>query len=375
MSSDADPALGTSSGLGPNPGLDADVVVLGASFAGIEVLYQLQRRASSPPPRVIVVDRERRHGYLPLVQERLLGTIDARSSTLESAAWIDSVEGARFVQGEIVGLDVARGEVTLEGGTTVRGRVIVVALGSVLEPPPALPGAARMIGYKSGAQFEQARAAVQDLLEGDAEERRIVVVGGGISGVELAGELAALRTATPPRFRHAPEVTLIGVEPALVPILGEKVGARAHAILVAQGVDVRTGTRLEATHEGGVSVREHRPGGDESLEIAAGLVMWAGGVRPSPVLTELGLPRTEDGWLAVGPTLQCYPTDPARAGVFACGDAVRIIGGTGRWPTMQRAIECIWQAKVVAKNVLALLAPRSADAPEPPPLHPHRLRK
>lgn len=347
--------------------LDADVLVLGASFAGIEVLYQLHRRASSPPPRVIVIDRERRHGYLPLVQERLLGTIPAAASVLESAAWIESVEGARFVQGEVVRLDPDTREVELGDGRKLRAKIVVVALGSVLAAPPSLPGGERLVVHKSGAEFEAARAAITATLAGEGEPPRIVVVGGGISGVELAGELAALRGRKSTPFARAPEVTLVGADARLVPILPEKVAARAQEILVAQGVDVRVGTTLVAVHEDGVTARE----GDQEIEIPCALAVWTGGIRPAPVLAQLGLPRTDDGWIAVGPTLQPFPTAPARAGIFACGDAVRIIGGTGRWATMQRAIECIWQAKVVAKNVLTLL---HAEGGELPPLLPHRLR-
>jgi NADH:ubiquinone reductase (H+-translocating) len=111
------------------------------------------------------------------------------------------------------------------------------------------------------------------------------------------------------------------------------------------------------------------------------MALWAGGVQPAPVLAHLGLPRTDEGWLTVGPTLQCFPTVvPYRKGsaspdVFACGDAVRVIGGTGPWPTMQRAIECLWQAKVVARN-LATLAECAPGYPDGvPPLRPHVLRE
>jgi NADH:quinone reductase (non-electrogenic) len=347
--------------------VDADVLVLGASFAGIELIYQLQHRAPSPPPRVIVVDRERRHGYLPLVQERLLGTIAAETSVLESAAWIDSVEGARFVQAEVVRFDPDRNAVELGDGRTLRARVVVVALGSVLAPPPSLQGGERLLVHKSGAEFEAMRARIRELLDREGESPRIVVVGAGISGVELAGELATLRARK--TFARAPEVTLVGIGPRLVPILPAKVGTKALSILAAQGVDVRVGTRLVAVHDEGVTVRE----GEEELEIPCALAVWTGGIRPAPVLAELGLPMTDDGWLAVAPTLQCFPTMRARARIFACGDAVRIIGGTGRWPTMQRAIECIWQAKVVAKNVLTLLA--HANEEGVPPLLPHRLHE
>src|SRR5690606_24785476 len=86
----------------------------------------------------------------------------------------------------------------------------------------------------------------------------------------------------------------------------------------------------------------------------------------------LGLPRTDDGWLAVGPTLQCFPTPtPTHPDIFACGDAVRIVGGEGIWSTMQRAIECLWQAKVVASNLGTLLSEPAGYPQGVPPLRPH----
>ena len=61
--------------------------------------------------------------------------------------------------------------------------------------------------------------------------------------------------------------------------------------------------------------------------------------------------------------------------IFACGDAVRVFGGDGRWNTMQRAIECLWQAKVVARN-LATLAACPPEYPKGvPPPRPHALRE
>jgi NADH dehydrogenase len=106
------------------------------------------------------------------------------------------------------------------------------------------------------------------------------------------------------------------------------------------------------------------------------LAFWTGGIRPAPILGALGLPRTEQGWLAVGPTLQCFPTpEPSKPEIFACGDAVRIMGGEGEWPTMQRAIECLWQAKVVARNIIRLARAAPDFSEGVPPLHPHCLRE
>jgi NADH dehydrogenase FAD-containing subunit len=168
-------------------------------------------------------------------------------------------------------------------------------------------------------------------------------------------------------------VTLVGAQPQLVAHLGRGVGRAVRGALLAHGVEVRAGQRVVAATADHVVVES--PGGARE-EIACDLAIWAGGVRPAPVLDVLALPRTPAGWLAVGPTLQCFATaEPTHPDVFACGDAVRIEGGTGQWPTMQRAIECLWQAKVVARNVLALAEVAPDDPHGPPPLSPHRLRR
>jgi len=357
-----------------------DVLVLGASFAGIEVLLQLQRR-SPRPLRVVVVDRQSRHGYVPLVHERLCGRIDEAKATLDTRAFVESLPGVEMRVDEVVGFDPAHKRVTLGSGEQLTGRFVVVALGSELAPPPALPGAEHLLRYKLGPEFERARARLGEVLGGAAEGSGgsegsggappVWVVGGGISGVELAGELAHLDPRGAAGWRR-PAVTLVSAAPMLLPELGEAVGRRATEALREQGVTVRLGARLVGAGPDHVVVRE----GADSERAASAVTLWAGGVRPAAVLGELGLPRTDDGWLRVGPTLQCFATPvPDQPDVFACGDAVRVVGGTGRWNTMQRAIECLWQAKVVARNIVTLAeeAPHYPDGV--PSLRPHVLRE
>ena len=122
-----------------------------------------------------------------------------------------------------------------------------------------------------------------------------------------------------------------------------------------QGVRLRLRTRvLEVRTE---LLHVHTADGEPD-ELSHDGTFWAGGVRAAPVLAQLGLPTTLRGYLAVGPTLQCGP----HRQIFACGDAARVVDETGEWPTMQRAIECIWEAGVVARNILTLA---SADVDQP----------
>jgi NADH dehydrogenase FAD-containing subunit len=91
------------------------------------------------------------------------------------------------------------------------------------------------------------------------------------------------------------------------------------------------------------------------------------------VIADLDLPRTPTGWLAVGPTFQCFPAPSSQPDIFAFGDAVRVVDGTSEWPTVQRASECSPQAKVVARNIMLLAAEPPHYPNGAPPLPSYRL--
>jgi NADH dehydrogenase len=350
---------------------EADLLVLGASMLGIELVYQVRRRAKRPV-RTIVVDRQARHPYIPLCHERLCGRIPTRATELETAAYVGADPSSSFVQEEITGFDPETHVATLANGDTVRGRVVVVALGSSVAPPPGIEGASAMLTLKSIAAWERANEVVDAALRGASDDApSIFVVGGGISGVELAGELAHLRHTRPAGWA-APAVTLVHAGERLLPGLCSAAGRRAARLLAKQGVELRLRTRLRGLTDGRATLIGADGAEDEK---STALAFWAGGLRPPGIVRALGLPTTDEGWLMVGPTLQCFPTPvPTDPEVFAGGDVVRIHGGDGEWPTMQRAIECIWQAKTLARNVLELLAEPPGYPDGVPPLHPHHLR-
>lgn len=366
-----------------------DVLILGASFAGVELFYRLRKSAAGRRLKITVVDRQAAHGYIPLVQERLCERLDIARTELHTARAITE-HGGRYVIGEVVGIDVENKAAILASGERLAGRFLVIALGSVLAAPAGLPGRENLIGYKFAGEFTGAHAHLAALLSGKemvakvdaggggehpyregavAASRRLVVIGGGISGVELAGELAHLAKKRPAGWQ-APEVTLVQGGARLLPEMAGKIGRRAERRLREQGVDVRLATRV--VRVGSASVTLH---GASEEELACGGAYWAGGVRPAPVLAGLDLAKSAGGWLAVGPTLQCFAdVKPTRPDIFAIGDAVRVFGGTGEWPTMQRAIECIWQAGVVARGILRLAKEPEGYPNGVPGLVPHALR-
>jgi len=343
-----------------------DVLVLGASYLGAELAYLLRRRA--PRLRVAVVDRQRTHGYIPLVHERLVGRLGWGASVLRTADFV-AREGATFVEGEVMSLDPRARRVVLADGRVLAARFVVVALGSVTTPPVSLPGRAQFLGHKLAGETDAARARLAEVLSAaEGEAPRAVVVGGGISGIELAGELAHLAVRRSAGWR-APAVTLVHAGERLVPRFDPRVSARVARSLRAQGVTVRDGVRVVSADAGVVCVRD-AAGQEERLP--AELAFWCGGVRPPAVLSALGLPRTAEGWLAVRPTLECGAFGPD---VFAGGDCARVVDAQGAvWPTMQRAIESLWAADTIAAQI-ARLAKERADYPRAvPALRRHPLR-
>lgn len=356
---------------------DTDVLILGASFLGLELLHQLRRRPQGRGLRVTLVDRHRRHGYLPLVHERLCGRLAPGESEIDTAAAVDADTDASFVQGEIVAVDVLAKEVLLASGLRLRGRFLVIAVGSVLEPPPAIVGREHLVRYKLADEQKSAAAALEHLLGPDSaavdnpDPPTIAVVGGGISGVELAGELAHLASERPLGWR-TPQVILVHSGKRLLPRFAARVARRASRYLQDQGVELRLNTRLSAAEPTRIRLRD--PQGERWRDV--NMCFWSGGLQPAPLIASLGLPRTNAGWLAVGPTMQCFPTPrPTLPDIFAGGDAVRVIGDGGQWPTMQRAIECIWQAALIARNIIKLSNETDSYPSGVPPLEPHQLRQ
>lgn len=331
---------------------DCDVLILGASFAGMELYHRLRRTRAGRALAITVVDRQTEHGYIPLAQERLTLRMPLPRSALPTAWCVQRDPRARYLVDEVISLDPDTREVALASGTRLRARFVVVALGSLLAPPPAMPGPQHLLGYKFAHEFAVAQRQLWARLERPGAPH-VVVIGGGISGVELAGELAHLSRKAPPG--QGLKVTLVDGGDGLLRGLTPRAGRMAARQLARQGVRLRMRTRVLEVRSDLMHV--HTAAGEPD-ELTHDGAFWAGGVRAAPVLAQLGLPTTLRGYLAVTPTLQCGP----HAQIFACGDAVRVVDESGEWPTMQRAIECIWEAGVVARNILTLA---SADPGQP----------
>lgn len=327
-------------------------VLVGCSFAGLELLYRYVRRNGRfAPGEMTVVDPLDAHQYIPLVHEVAGGESQPSEMRFDSAAFCEVI-GAKVVRGAVARLDEGRRAVVLDDAREIEYERLVLAVGSVPDVPDTLARATNIIPAKFLESAEAIRRRLHVLRVGGASVQRVVVVGAGITGVEWSAELAAARVDG---ARLA--TTLLCGSVRILPTFPLSVARDAGRALRSLGVEILVSSRVTAVNAEQVILQ----GG---IGIPFDVVVWTTGVRPNPTTAALGLPLTSDGHIVVTPRLAV----PGHDGIYAIGDCARIIDDRGLpWPTMERAIEAIWQGAYLARRFSSGWSP--ADGP------PHRLRR
>jgi NADH dehydrogenase len=281
------------------------VVVIGGGFAGLWAVRALAR----DPVRITLVDRRNHHLFQPLLYQ----VATAGLSAPDIAAPLRHIlRGQRNVEvrlGEVVGIDAAARTLRLADGAMLGYDTLLVASGATHayfghdEWAAHAPGLktlddALAIRRRVLLAFERAEAAA-DPAERDAW-LSFAVVGGGPTGVELAGTLAEIARHTLRReFRHIDparaRVRLLEAGPRVLASFPVALSAKARAQLEKLGVEVVTGAPVEAIDADG-----YRLGGEH---VPARTVLWAAGVAASPLGALLPAPRDRAGRVQVGPDL------------------------------------------------------------------------
>lgn len=358
--------------VGPE-GLDGRmVVILGAGFGGIHVAEELAKRL--PPEddcEIVLVDQNNFLTFTPLLTEAAGGQLDARDVVASVRRLSPRV---RFEQGRVDAVDLKAKTVTLtlggrEAGVpealrTLKAEHLVIALGSVTNFHD-LPGVREhSLTIKTLADADAIRSRALALLErADAEPdeatRRalltLVVGGGGFSGVETMAAVNDLLRDGVRRYPalKAEDVRAVLVQPGdrLLPELGGRLAAYAQRELEKRGVEVRLKTEISGAGDGFVEIKN-------GPRIPTHLLIWAGGVKPSPVISKLDCKRGHHGGIVVD---GCCAV-PDHPGVWALGDCAEVPEPDGKKtyaPTAQNAMREGTQA---ARNVVAALA---GGQPEP----------
>ena len=329
------------------------VVVVGGGFAGLAAA----RALASADVDVVVVDRHNHHVFQPLLYQ----VATAGLSPADIAApirWILRRQAnVRVLLDEVVGVDPAARQVRLAGSPPLHYEALVVATGVTHAYFGRDDWAAHAPGLKTLDDAVAIRRRV--LLAFEAAEREtdqarqrelltFAVIGGGPTGVEMAGAIAEIaRQALADEFdAMAPEtarVLLLEGGPSILPSYVAGLRASARRALASLGVEVRESARV--TDIGPRHVRV----GDET--IAAGTIVWAAGVQASPAGRWLGADVDRMGRVRVAPDLSV----PGHPEIFVAGDLMAIAGEDGQ-PVPGVAQAAMQSGRTAASNALARLA-------------------
>jgi NADH:ubiquinone reductase (H+-translocating) len=320
--------FGTISSISHSGGASPRVVIVGAGFGGLWAAKAL----ANAPVEVVVIDRENYHLFQPLLYQ----VATAGLSPADIAAPIRGIVGAyrnvTVLLGEIVGVDVVARAVSIRGERHMPYDYLVLATGARHayfghdDWEPLAPGLKRIedateIRRRILLAFERAEN------ETDADERRrlmnLVIVGGGPTGVELAGAIAELaRRALAKDFRNidprASRIILVEAGPRLLPSFPEDLSEDATRRLKELGVEVRLGEPITAIDSSGVNI--------DTTRIEARTVIWAAGVAASPAGHWISAKCDRVGRIEVNADLSV----PGHPEIFAIGDTALALGANGK---------------------------------------------
>ncbi len=322
------------------------VVILGAGFGGLNAARALAGKAE-----VTVVDRHNFQTFLPLLYQ-------VSTAGLAADHVVAPIRGAlrktnvKFRMGSPISIDHKNKNVKLDSSEVLEFDHLIVAMGSVTADF-GVPGVVEHgLGMKSVHEAITIRAEVmrrfEDLARFEDETRlSIAVVGGGPTGVEMAGALAELKRGPLHNdLAHAADhidVYLIEAGPRILPMFTEKLSARATRDLQKLGVHVRTNTAVREIKSRQIILKEGEP-------IPAEVTVWAAGVKGEPAASALNLPIVGSR-VAAGPTMQVenYPH------IWAIGDISGALAPDGRFYPMVAPV-AMQQGKFVAQQILNLTA-------------------
>jgi NADH dehydrogenase len=322
------------------------VIIVGAGFAGLSAVGQLRKAGCM----VTVIDKNLYSTFQPLLYQVATGGLNPGDVSY-AVGGFTSRRHTRYVRGDLAGVDTAARRVRLTDGRELDYDYLMIATG-VAANYFGLPGAEE----NTFALYSRADAIVlrDHLMNGferlsersdPKSEFVITVVGGGATGVELAGTAAELRReviqATFPDVDPARvHVRLIEMAPALVMPFHPKLREYTRKQLVQRGVDIKLNTEIREVRPDCVILADGQ-------ELPTDLTVWAAGVAGPHSMADWGLPLGKGGRLLVGSDLRVEGSDR----IFAIGD----IALHQQDPAPQLAQPAIQHGKHAAEQVVHLV--------------------
>jgi NADH dehydrogenase len=313
------------------------IVIVGANFAGLSTAINLPRKY-----RVTVIDSRAQFEFLPNIHELLSGMKKARNLRMDTEHLIDRA-GHRFIIDTVTTIDPANKKVYTSGRKRMPYDICVLAVGGVNDTRGVAGAAKFALPFKSVEQCDNIGRRLAALL---ARKDRVgvVIVGGGLEGVEALGEI--LR-----RYRRHPglEIHLIESQERLLVNRPGELERDIRKICKPFNVQFYTDTRV-------TKISANKVWLSSSVTVNSDVTIWTGGAIPSPLLHKSGLTKHAKDWAPVNNCLQNQYHDS----IFIAGDAAD-------WPGLRskQAYNAMDMGTCVAENIKLLVAGEDMKEFEP----------
>ncbi|HEX3477178.1 MAG TPA: NAD(P)/FAD-dependent oxidoreductase [Kofleriaceae bacterium] len=326
-----------------------NVVLIGAGFAGLEAAKQL---AGQRGVHLTIIDRRNYHLFQPLLYQVATAGLDPSNIAVPIRAQFERAPNVDVHLAEIDAIDLDRKTIR-SGQRSLAFDYLIVATGashSYFGHPEWEPHAPGLKTLEQAVEIRRRVLTAFERAENARDERvraaylTFVVVGGGPTGVELAGAIADIRRTVLTRdFRHidptSARVLLCQGDPRILPQFDGRLAAKAADALGQLGVEVRMSTRVQHVDAEGVVANGQR--------IAAKTVLWAAGVMSSALGEQLGAAVDRSGRVPVSSDLSLA----GHPDVFVVGDLARVELPSGPAPGL--ASVAIQEGRTAARNILA----------------------
>lgn len=295
-----------------------NVVIIGAGFAGLRVVQGL----ANVPVNIAIIDRHNYHLFQPLLYQVATAALSPADIAFPIRRIFRSQKNVECVLGDVTQIDLTRQCLTIDSSQEIDFDYLVVAAGAThsyfgkeewLSNAPGLKTIedALYIRKRILLAFEEA----ENEMDLDAQRAKLtfIIVGGGPTGVELAGALRQIAVKEIQKdYRHidtsTARVMLVEANDRVLKSFHPDLSAHAKRDLEKLGVEIRLNGRVTAVDEQGVKI------GDERID--ANNVFWAAGVQASPLGKSLGVEMDRAGRVIVKPDLSI----PGHPNVFVAGD-------------------------------------------------------
>jgi NADH dehydrogenase len=333
------------------------VVIIGAGFGGLACARSLGRSCC----QVTLLDRSNHHLFQPLLYQVATAGLAAPAIAAPTRFLLRRHQNIRTLMAEVKAIQPAGRKVVLDDGVTLDYDFLVVASGATHSYFGKDEWAAHAPGLKTLADAQHIRRRVLQAFEyaeraSNADETRswlrFVVIGGGPTGVELAGTLAEIaRHTLPQEFRRIDsrraEVHLIELSDRVLGAFPPALSEKARIQLQQLGVTVSTGMRVVNIDADGVTLQD-------GSRLPSHTVLWAAGVQASPLGKMLDAPVDRAGRVSVLPDLRLA----AHAEIFVVGDLASITSHGKPVPGVGAAAKQM--GRTAARNILAQMQNRPA---------------